>query len=162
MKLWLFPHHQSSLCLSVTKPETANPLALRVHGHLEVPGKSRITFILMTRSQVSTKSLPVLTNAAGASSLQHKMVTPPVPVAILQAARPDPGPVPGVRDANRSVTRSVPVTTPPDRPPLNTTAASPDPPVPVPGVEEATPQAPMPHARPVPVPCARLLPVVAL
>ncbi|KAK1783995.1 hypothetical protein P4O66_022170 [Electrophorus voltai] len=157
MKLWLFPHHQSSLCLSVTKPETANPLALRVHGHLDVPGKSRITFILMTRSQVSTKSLPVLTNAAGASSLQHKMVTPPVPVAILQAAHPDPGP--GVRDANRSVTRSVPVATPPDQPPLNTTAASPDPPVPV--VEEATPQAPMPHARPVPMPYARLLPVVA-
>ncbi|KAK1787964.1 hypothetical protein P4O66_016447, partial [Electrophorus voltai] len=184
-KLRLFP---SLLHLSVTKPEAANPLALRVHGHLVILGKSRVTFILMTmRSQVSAKSLPILTNAAGGSGLHHKMVTQLVPVANPQATQPAPVPVPGVRDATRPdpgtvlgmrdaarpVTRSVPVTTrldlpllkptaaPSDPPPLYATAAPPDPPVSVPGVEEVNPRAPVPRARPVPVPCARLVPLVA-
>ncbi|KAK1806845.1 hypothetical protein P4O66_005329 [Electrophorus voltai] len=73
-KLWVFPHNPSLLCLSPTKPETANPLVLWVHGHLAIPGKSRNACILMTtRSQVSAMSLPVLTNAAEGSDLQRKM-----------------------------------------------------------------------------------------
>ncbi|KAK1804670.1 hypothetical protein P4O66_020059, partial [Electrophorus voltai] len=50
---------------------------------------------------------------------------------------------------------------PPDLPPLNAAATPQDPPVPDPGVEAATPRAPMPHARPVPMRRARLVPVVA-
>ncbi|KAK1798850.1 hypothetical protein P4O66_007131, partial [Electrophorus voltai] len=250
--------------LSVTKPETANPLVLQVHRHLVVAGKSMILFILTTtRSQVSTKSLPILTNAAGGSGLQHKTSgsrrgrrrpsrsgsgsrrgetppvpirfrfpawgdaarpdpvpvpgvgrrrpsrsgsgsrrgeTPPVPIRFRfpawgDAARPDPVPVPGVGrrrpsrsgsgsrrgetppvpirfrflawgdaarpdpvpgivDAACPVTRSVPVAKPtdlPDPPPLNAAAMPLDPPFPVPGVKEVTSQAPIPHARLVPV-----------
>ncbi|KAK1796322.1 hypothetical protein P4O66_009393 [Electrophorus voltai] len=132
---WLFhsdvvPHSPSSSCLSGTIPARANPLALRVHGHLINPVKSRIPFILMTtRSQESTH---LDKRCRGRPAAQDKVlclcssrVTPPVPMAMPQATQPDPDP--GVRDATCSVTRSVPV------------AAPPDPLIPVPGVEEATP-----------------------
>ncbi|KAK1794957.1 hypothetical protein P4O66_010147, partial [Electrophorus voltai] len=133
---------------------------------------------LMTRSQVSTKSLPILTNAARGSGLQRKTVTPPVSVAIPQATQYDP--VPGVR---RRPSSSSSQSTPPDPLPLMAAAVPLDPPPmmaaavppgvpqlmaaampldpPVPVMEETTPQAPMPHARPAPMPRARPVPVVA-
>ncbi|KAK1795627.1 hypothetical protein P4O66_001123 [Electrophorus voltai] len=50
------------------------------------------------------------------SGLQCKMVTPPVPMAIPQATRPDPGPVPGVRDPARPDPGPVPGVRDPARP----------------------------------------------
>ncbi|KAK1803868.1 hypothetical protein P4O66_003813 [Electrophorus voltai] len=106
----------------------------------------------------------------------NRRVTPPVPVAIPQATQPvhvpgmrdathpDPVPVPGMRDAacpdpvpvpGIVDARSVPVAKhldPLDPPPLNAAATPLDPPVPVRGVEEATLQVPVPHARPVSCP----------
>ncbi|KAK1793832.1 hypothetical protein P4O66_001558 [Electrophorus voltai] len=97
----------------------------------------------------------------------------PVP-RVRDAARLEPGPVPGVRDVThpepvpvrsivdvaRPVTRSAPVAAPPDPlPPLMAAAAPLDPPVPVPGVEETTPQVPVPRARPVALVTPRSSPV---
>ncbi|KAK1792898.1 hypothetical protein P4O66_001629 [Electrophorus voltai] len=67
------------------------------------------------RSQLSDKSLPVLTNAAGESSLQRKTCGPSI-LPLIAAAQP---------------------LHPPDLLTLITAATSPDPPHPVPGVEGA-------------------------
>ncbi|XP_035383828.1 uncharacterized protein LOC113578081 isoform X2 [Electrophorus electricus] len=58
MKLRVFLHSSSSLRLSFTKPETANPLALWEHGYLVVPERSRILVILITMSQVCASRCP--------------------------------------------------------------------------------------------------------
>ncbi|KAK1794076.1 hypothetical protein P4O66_010984, partial [Electrophorus voltai] len=145
-----------------TKPETPNPLVLWVNGHLisgkkqdhvyfddEIPGKYRESTCL---DQGYGWKRPVVQDVSrrsectellrGQFSLCSSRVTQPVPVAILQATRPDP--VPGMVDATRPVTRSVPVAKhldllklPPliapellDLLPLNAAAAPSDPPRP--------------------------------
>ncbi|KAK1797660.1 hypothetical protein P4O66_008030, partial [Electrophorus voltai] len=165
-RLWeVFLHSPSSLRLSTTKPETANPLALRVHRHVVIPGKSSITCILMTtRSQVLgwySSTIPGILDAACPVTRSVPVAAPPDPppraaaapldLPLLMAAALPLGPP----DLQPPMAAALP----PDLPPLIVAAAPLDPPVAAPVVGETTPQVPVPRTRPVPLVAPQSSPV---
>ncbi|KAK1801978.1 hypothetical protein P4O66_022208, partial [Electrophorus voltai] len=100
------------------------------------------------------QQIPWLCGYTGILSFPEKAGSRPDPAplpGVRDNDRPDPVPVPGIVDAACPVTRSVPVVKHLD--PL-------DPSAPVHGMEEASPRSPVPYARPVPMPRARLVQLV--